>query len=215
MANPDHWGEGEVHPSVCRDPVVGLAFVTELLAESDPEMEPQYRCEASGSQSSNPRRCELCGKIGPSNGMFTHLLGGPHRRAVLERRDGRAFAGHHEELLRQVKRLAENDQALGELINTRRSDATYPWPPGKAPWSVKMGGDGAPPAEAPQVKPARRLLPAPGTVRAPRDPHEARAMMESARAMARLVLQFARREEVVTAEDAATIGRAVAGRGGK
>ena len=160
---------------------------------------------------STPCRCELCGKVGPSNGMFTHLLGGPHRRAVLKRLENRPFTGHHEEVLRQVERLAENDKDLGELITTERSDATYPWPPGRAPWAVGMGGDGAPPPGAPEAAQAQRLLPAPGTVRAPRDAEEARDMMESARAMGHLVLQFARREGILTAEEAEVIARAVGG----
>ena len=48
------------------DPVVGLEWVTEFITESDPEMEPHYECT-------------LCGNKGPSNGIFTHLMGGAHR----------------------------------------------------------------------------------------------------------------------------------------
>ena len=145
--------------------------------------------------------------------MFTHLLGGPHRRAVLKRLENRPFTGHHEELLRRVERLAENDKDPGELITTERSDATYPWPPGRAPWAVGMGGDGAPPPGAPEAAQAQRLLPAPGTVRAPRDAEEARdmmesarAMIESARAMEHMVLQFARREGIARAVGGSAAG---------
>ena len=42
------------------DPVVGLKFITELLPENDPEMEPHYECQ-------------LCGAQGQANGMFSHL----------------------------------------------------------------------------------------------------------------------------------------------
>ena len=33
-----------------RDPVVGLDFVQEFIAVSDPEMEPHYECELCGSK---------------------------------------------------------------------------------------------------------------------------------------------------------------------
>ena len=33
-----------------RDPVVGLDFVQEYIAVSDPEMEPHYECELCGSK---------------------------------------------------------------------------------------------------------------------------------------------------------------------
>ena len=34
------------------------------------------------------------------------------------------------------------------LIRTIRSDALYPWPAGKAPWSIENGGSGIPPHNA-------------------------------------------------------------------
>ena len=43
-----------------KDPVVGLKFITELLPENDPEMEPHYECQ-------------LCSAQGQANGMFSHL----------------------------------------------------------------------------------------------------------------------------------------------
>ena len=33
-----------------RDPVVGLDFIREYIAVSDPEMEPQYECDLCGNQ---------------------------------------------------------------------------------------------------------------------------------------------------------------------
>ena len=36
-----------------RDPVVGLDFVQEYIAVSDPEMEPYYECELCGSKVNN------------------------------------------------------------------------------------------------------------------------------------------------------------------
>jgi len=37
---------------------------------------------------------------------------------------------------------------LSFLIRTIRSDALYPWPAGKAPWSIENGGSGIPPHNA-------------------------------------------------------------------
>ena len=39
-----------------------------MLTESDPEMEPHYECK-------------LCGNVGTSNSMFSHLMGYKHRQA--------------------------------------------------------------------------------------------------------------------------------------
>merc|ERR550519_61868 len=72
----------------CEEPVVGLDYILELLPESDPEMEPHYTCE-------------LCGSTGPANGMFTHLMGGNHRRSFLEEKGERFFGKH--DMLRLVK----------------------------------------------------------------------------------------------------------------
>ena len=46
-------------------------------------------------------------------------------------------------MLRLVMNYAENDKT--NKIKTVRCDASYPWPAGKAPWSVEMGGNGIPP----------------------------------------------------------------------
>ena len=54
------------------DPVVGLRYVKEFLAESDAEMEPHYECR-------------LCGNKGTSNSMFSHIMGGKHRQAFAEK----------------------------------------------------------------------------------------------------------------------------------
>ena len=50
-----------------QDPVVGLQHIQEFLTQSDPEMEPHYLCN-------------LCGKKGSSNSMFSHLMGRDHRQ---------------------------------------------------------------------------------------------------------------------------------------
>ena len=47
------------------EPVVGLSFLTETLAVSDPEMEPHYTCELCNQQASV---------------MLLHLSGRHHRQ---------------------------------------------------------------------------------------------------------------------------------------
>ena len=55
-----------------------------------------------------------------------------------------------EKLLRLATRHAENEEKLDKKIKTRKSDDDYPWPVGKAPWSVERGGSGVPPDRAPE-----------------------------------------------------------------
>jgi hypothetical protein len=38
-----------------RDPVVGLDFIREYIAVSDPEMEPHYECDLCGNQASHAK----------------------------------------------------------------------------------------------------------------------------------------------------------------
>ena len=57
------------------EPVIGLMYVKEFLAASDPEMEPYYSCE-------------LCGSKGTSNSMFSHLMGFKHRQTCVDARAG-------------------------------------------------------------------------------------------------------------------------------
>ena len=38
-----------------RDPVVGLDFIQEYIAVSDPEMEPHYECDLCGNQASQAK----------------------------------------------------------------------------------------------------------------------------------------------------------------
>lgn len=59
-----------------KEPVVGLSFIKEFLTESDPEMEPHYVCN-------------LCGSVGTSNGMFSHIMGSKHRQAFATSKGGR------------------------------------------------------------------------------------------------------------------------------
>merc|ERR1719341_275610 len=105
------------------DPVVGLRFVKEFIAVSDPEMEPHYECE-------------LCGSMGQSNGMFSHLMGHKHRQLFVEKMSYNHYSHStsQADLLRAARRMSENSEKLSDLIKTIRSDEDYPWPPSKAPW---------------------------------------------------------------------------------
>jgi len=122
-----------------REPIVGLDFVKEWIAPSDPEMEPHYECQ-------------LCGSKGIANGMFSHILGYKHRQAFVEKlyEDDPTDVLNltQSELLKYARKYAENDKDLKDLIKTVISDEEYPWPPGKAPWAVEKGGSGVAPDRA-------------------------------------------------------------------
>ncbi len=45
-------------------------------------------------------------------------------------------------------RSREDPSDARRLIKTHLSDEEYPWPPGKAPWSVEQGGEGESPGSA-------------------------------------------------------------------
>ena len=200
-----------------RDPVVGLSYVTEVLAESDLEMEPQYECK-------------LCGNFGSSNGMFSHVMGKEHRQRFLEKKCGRqrswkkASSG---ELLREVNKFAENNHQLSKLIQTTKSDAKYPWPPGKAPWAKERGGSGINPysqgrlatadvnremrsqrKNAPSI-PARPpiQLPCPDSVAPPSTAEEADQMMELGLKMLERVITS--KKSGVTENEAAVFSQAL------
>jgi len=183
------------------DPVVGLRFVKEFIAVSDPEMEPHYECE-------------LCGSMGQSNGMFSHLMGHKHRQLFVERLagDSRDLVNLSQaELLRKAKKHSENHMQLSSLIRTRRSDEEYPWPPGKAPWAVERGGSGIPPdgardnygknSHGAQAGPVSKLpnaldervsvakLPAPGMVKPPQSREEAERMLDMARKLVSMAVE--------------------------
>ena len=117
------------------DPVVGLRYVKEFLAESDPEMEPHYECR-------------LCGNKGTSNSMFSHIMGGKHRQAYAEKIGHRGSYYNQRDLLKLARDNNENGSRISELLVTVTSDIEYPaWPAGKAPWAVERGGSGVPPPE--------------------------------------------------------------------
>lgn len=117
------------------DPVVGLRYIKEFLAESDPEMEPHYECR-------------LCGNKGTSNSMFSHIMGGKHRHAFAEE-IGHRGSFNQRDLLKLARDNNENGSRISALMETVTSDTEYPaWPAGKAPWAVERGGSGLPPPEA-------------------------------------------------------------------
>jgi len=121
----------------CQDPIVGLNWIVEILPVSDPEMEPHYRCG-------------LCGNQGIANGMFAHLTGRTHRKNFFEKIYKCDMDLSQEKLLKLATKHAENEDKLDKKIETRKSDDDYPWPVGKAPWSVERGGSGVPPDRAPE-----------------------------------------------------------------
>ena len=96
-----------------REPVVGLNFVKEWIAVSDPEMEPHYECG-------------LCGNKGIANGMFSHIMGYKHRQAFVEEMHkedpSNVLQLSQRELLDFARRMAENGDDLTTKIKTRRSD---------------------------------------------------------------------------------------------
>ena len=182
-------------------------------------MEPQYESR-------------LCGSTGPANGMFTHLMGGTHRyissfngwkevhvffRHAFLDEIGESF--HRREtkaMMKRVKQYAENKTRLADKIKTVQCDASYPWPAGKAPWSLEMGGSGIPP-QAKHPLPSSRvraasvtstpepatLLPAPGTFQKPRNAEEAGKMLDTAMRLMEKVADFAKKEHKVSEQEAA------------
>ena len=128
------------------DPIVGLKYIAETIPCSSNEMEPYYECY-------------LCGTQGEANGMFNHLTGRNHRERVLQKaypNDPKYFDMPRDKLMREVKRLSEMDTA--DQINTAHSDELYPWPAGKAPWSVEKGGSGFVPTAISNRKEDRRRM---------------------------------------------------------
>jgi hypothetical protein len=119
-----------------QDALVGLVYITETIACSNPEMEPYYECT-------------LCGNQGEANGMVSHLRGKGHREKFL-----RKMEPNNPKVLimrpDQVKKEVEKHRENGNLSNiqTIYSDEMYPWPSGKAPWSAERGGTGIPPTGA-------------------------------------------------------------------
>ena len=57
----------------CRESIVGLDDIKEIIACSNAEVEPYYECLS-------------CGNQGEANGIFNHLLGKNHRQRFLEKK---------------------------------------------------------------------------------------------------------------------------------
>ena len=125
-------------------------------------------------------------------------------------------------MMRRVKHFAENKMKLATKIKTVQCDASYPWPAGKAPWSLEMGGNGIPPqAKHPLPSPRARaasvtstpqpptLLPVPGSFSKPRNPEEAQKILDLARCMMGKVADYAKKEHKISAEEAVVIKQAI------
>jgi len=114
-------------------PVVGLDFLKEFIAVSDPEMEPHYECS-------------LCDSQGQANCMFSHLMGQRHRQEFVNKLKGDDHASaiklSQADLLRYANKYNENRPGFEERIITITSDEEYPWPSGKEPWDPLNGGNG-------------------------------------------------------------------------
>ena len=125
-------------------------------------------------------------------------------------------------MMRRVKLFAENKMKLANKIKTVQCDASYPWPAGKAPWSLEMGGHGIPP-QAKHSLPSSRvraraasvtstpepLLPAPGSFQKPRNAEEAQKMLDLARRMMEKVADFAKKEHKISAQETVVIKQAI------
>ena len=93
---------------------------------SNIEMEPHYECR-------------ICHKKGEANGMFSHLLGREHLEKYFENKHDMDISKiSFSELENRANIWRENDK-IESLINTIYSDEMYPWPSGKAPWSLEQG----------------------------------------------------------------------------
>ena len=128
------------------DPIVGLKYIAETIPCSSNEMEPYYECY-------------LCGTQGEANGMFNHLTGRGHRERVLQKafpNDQAYFDMPRDRLMGEVRRLSQMDGV--DQINTAHSDELYPWPAGKAPWSVEKGGSGFVPTAISNRRETRRRM---------------------------------------------------------
>ena len=128
------------------DPIIGLKYISETIPCSSNEMEPYYECY-------------LCGTQGEANGMYNHLIGKGHREKVLQTafpNDKTYFDMPRDMLNREVRRLSQMDK--NDHMNTAHSDELYPWPAGKAPWSVEKGGSGFVPTAINNMRETRRRM---------------------------------------------------------
>jgi len=163
------------------EPVIGLESVYEYIAESNDEVEPVYQCK-------------LCGNKGIANAMLAHVVGRKHRQNVLQSRDP-----HNVALitlaLGELRDYAcdnrENDQAEN-LIETIRSDETFPWNVENNPYSLENGGTNVPPVGAIKnfgiSKPSdfqpnfdirrNELLPHPSEITTPTTPEEKEGLIQ-------------------------------------
>ena len=128
------------------EPIVGLKYIAETIPCSSNEMEPYYECY-------------LCGTQGEANGMFNHLTGRNHREKVIQKaypNEKQYFDMPRDMILKEARRLSQMD--TDDKMDTVHSDELYPWPAGKAPWSVEKGGSGFVPTAISHRRETRRRM---------------------------------------------------------
>jgi len=126
----------------CNEPLVGLAYVREVLPLSNQEMEPHYYCD-------------LCNQQGQANCMLLHLKGRVHRQAWVDKKYRGAPDMVELSQAALKAKAKEMDERGDEEERMRRgedsaicsvfSDEAFPWPAGKAPWLKENGGTGVVP----------------------------------------------------------------------
>ena len=140
------------------------------------------------------------------------------RHAFLEKMGEYFHKRETKAMMKRVRVYAENKMRLADKIKTVHCDASYPWPAGKAPWSLEMGGDGIPPpakhtqtssrvrtATVTSTPEPATLLPAPGNLQRPKTAEEAQEMLDTAMLMMQKVADFAKKENKVSEQEATVL----------
>lgn len=103
----------------CPEPVVGLAYVEEVFAESQTSVQSGYYCM-------------LCQTKAYAQNMLSHVLGVKHRNQYFHEK----FAWPTLDSIQAKIKAAAVEKSEGkepEKIRIVCSDKKYPWPPGKEP----------------------------------------------------------------------------------
>ena len=74
--------------------------------------------------------------------MFNHLLGKIHLEKFFQRKYDVEQGKYSPAQLKSMAEKERENEQIDEKINTIYSDELYPWPSGKAPWSLEKGGTG-------------------------------------------------------------------------
>merc|ERR1719509_9571 len=120
----------------------------------------------------------------------------------------------HGDLMKFAMKHNENNEKISSRIRTTRSDEEYPWPPGKAPWSIEKGGTGVAPdnarnwsknsGEKMEPKPIHRedsppskmnvkpqaKLPPPNKLKAPQNLEEMKKYLELGSRMVKMAIDY-------------------------